>query len=372
MTRLLILICLLYIIGYLTHAIIIGKTVYGDGIYYYSWVRSVVIDHDINFRNEYTYFSANQPITAKGIPGNKYAIGAPLIWYPFYLVTYQIFGGDGYGFIYQIVVGLISVLATSFALLLLYRVLEQQYGQSIGRLAVITIALGTNLWYYGSLDPVNSHALTFFWSTVALAFLMQSSATPATGLAQGLLMLTRTQEIVAAIPAICTYPIRKWPALIGSILLMFSIQIGAWYLVNGTFSSQYLGSEEGFYWFHPQILGVLFSVDNGVFLWTPVFLLGYLGLLLKSFRTRSPVWIGMTVACTLQLYIVASWSTWWQGASYSGRMFLGILPFITFGLAEVYRLLYRILFNTRILIFSLVFPLCTLNLIAIIYFLLRH
>jgi hypothetical protein len=57
-----------------------------DGAYYYVYVRSIVIDHDLNFANEYAYYRlpaiANSP-TPTGLAPNKYAIGPALLWIPF-------------------------------------------------------------------------------------------------------------------------------------------------------------------------------------------------------------------------------------------------------------------------------------------------
>lgn len=372
MNRLLISVCIVYILGYLAHAFILGKTVYGDGVYYFSWARSIVVDRNADFTNEYAYFSVSQPTTDRDIPGNKYAIGAPLVWFPFYLTTFILLGGDGYGQTYQIVVGMVSVLLTCFGLLLLYRTLESTYNRTLSGLAVITTALGTNLFFYGSLDPVNSHAVTFFFSSVALSLLLRQNSAITTGFAYGLLMLTRTQEIISVIPAFMSSSRVKWLKLFIGIITVFSVQLAAWYILNGRFHSQYLDSSEGFTWFSPHILGVLFSPENGLLLWTPAYLMGWIGLLYRSIRTRSSLWIGMTLTVVIQIYVVASWSTWWQGASYSGRMFIGLLPFVAFGLAETFRLLSRILLTIKILVFALIFPLCALNCIAVIFFLLRH
>ena len=74
-------ICAVYVAGFFAHALYLHKTVYGDGMYYYAWLTL-------------------QP--------SKYAIGPALFWAPAYLLTRS-----------QFVVGLTSVLATLFSLILL-------------------------------------------------------------------------------------------------------------------------------------------------------------------------------------------------------------------------------------------------------------
>src|SRR3989344_5630762 len=101
----------LYILLYLALAFFLKKTVYGDGTFYYSWVRSIVIDRDINFANEYANFGV-------AATGNKHPIGAPLFLLPWYAQAHAIIDKTGYEFSYQLLVGFISVLAALSGLIL--------------------------------------------------------------------------------------------------------------------------------------------------------------------------------------------------------------------------------------------------------------
>src|SRR5438552_1720015 len=68
-----------------------GQLLGSDGVYYYVYLRSLVIDHDLDFTNEYTYYhvsTATAPKTPTNLAPNKYAIGPALLWMPFFLAAH--------------------------------------------------------------------------------------------------------------------------------------------------------------------------------------------------------------------------------------------------------------------------------------------
>lgn len=325
-----VLIAAIYVLGFFSHAFFLKKTVYGDGIFYYSWLRSIVVDHDLNFANEYKYSHATQPVTLSGTYGNKYSIGPALLWAPLYMTVHTILRGDGWSFPYQLSVGITSVFAALTGLVLLVRILQKK-SQGIIGLTLLLVAGATNLLFYGSLDPVNSHALSFFAVTLLLALLASPSIEwVAVGVAVGLLASIRLQDVVFGL---LLFPYRKKiqiiPLLYG-LLLSLLPQLAAWYGVYGSLANPYLAGGEGFTFLHPHILPVLFSVRSGILLWTPVVAFGIAGLCI-NFR-KNLAYIAVFV---LELLFVSSWSTWWQGASVSGRMFVSSLPLVAIGLASI-------------------------------------
>src|SRR5262245_20972147 len=55
-----------------------GQLLGSDGVGYYVYARSLAIDHDLDFTNEYAYYrrAFNDPgRTSIGRPANKYAVG---------------------------------------------------------------------------------------------------------------------------------------------------------------------------------------------------------------------------------------------------------------------------------------------------------
>lgn len=352
--------------GFFSHALYLKKTVYGDGIFYFSWLRSIFFDADINFLNEYKHYHVFQPITPKGLPGNKYAVGTAILWSPIYAWAKLVLRGTGYELPYQLAVGAVSVLLSLTGLVLLYRLLTDIYTSKLAILATLCTALATNLLFYGSVDPVNSHGATFFLVCVYLSFLFQKEKNWwLIGASLGLLAATRAQDILFIILAFPYLNRHSIGIFLTSALIAFSPQLLAWYALYGTFlTNPYILGGEGFTTFPPRIVDVLFSLQNGLFLWTPVTLVASIGLFfIKRHR------LILLCVCIGQLLVVSTWSTWWQGASFSGRMFVSVLPILAFGLATVFQLS-----NVRVkkIISFLVFPSIVLNIVLIVFYLSKH
>ncbi|NJP05140.1 MAG: hypothetical protein HC837_05685 [Chloroflexaceae bacterium] len=57
-----------------------GQLIGSDGTAYYAYVRSLVMDHDLDLSNEYAYYDFTEyGITPTGLPTNKYPIGPALL-----------------------------------------------------------------------------------------------------------------------------------------------------------------------------------------------------------------------------------------------------------------------------------------------------
>lgn len=347
-----------YILTFLSHALFLQKTVYGDGIFYFSWIRSVVVDHNINFTNEYSHFGVHAY-------GNKHPIGTPLFWLPWYAQAHAIIQKTGYELPYQLFVGFISVLASISGLILLFRLLTKNFPRTAALLAVLSIAGATNLLFYGSIDPVNSHAISFFAATVFLSFLFSKKVSPfLTGCALGFCALVRPQDSVLGLLA---FPKYNKTFFLGALLAFFP-QLLAWYLLYGTpWTSPYLSGGESFTWWSSHFFDVLFSPTNGLFLWTPITLLAIVGFLFWKDSRR--VWF--ITLFILEVAIIGSWSIWWQGASYSGRMLVSTLPILAFGLTALYAKLAHFHLRSNQIIFAIIGPLSVINVLLIIRFLLR-
>ena len=354
----LLIIAAIYLIGYLSHALFLQKTVYGDGIFYFSWLRSIVVDHDINFSNEYSHFGVN----AKG---NKHPIGAPLFWLPWYAKTHAIIDKTGYELPYQLIVGLISVLAAISGLILLFRLLLFHFSSTSSMLAVLSIAGATNLLFYGSIDPVNSHAISFFAATIFLSFLYSKNVSPfLTGCALGFCSLVRPQDAVLGLLAFPKYS----KAFFLGLIVTFFPQLLAWQALYGSpLISPYLAGGESFTWWSPNFFNVLFSPMNGLFLWTPMALIAILGFIFWKDSRRT--WF--LVLFVLEVAIVGSWSIWWQGASYSGRMLVSTLPILAFGLAALFSKLATQGLRAKQILLAIIGPLTIINAILITRFLLQ-
>jgi len=376
-THLFLCITIIYLLGFFAHAFFLGKTVYGDGIYYYSWLHTISIDRDINFTNEYQQLNGDQPKTIFGTYGNKYTIGPMLLWLPNYLLIHRILRGDGYEFPYQLTVGVTGVLYALTGLLLLYRLLLFQFTPRVSGLVILGLAGATNLLFYGSIDTVNSHALSFFAVSLFLLLLFQKKQNwIAVGTALGLLTLIRPQDCIVGFLII---PFLKKQTGVTSLLStacgvvpFLSIQWYVWRMLYGTWIiSPYFLGNEGFTFLQPHLFSVLFSPSFGLILYMPLVLMGFAGFYFdwKQIADKKYWFLAILLG---QIYLISTWSTWWQGGTYSIRMFVGMLPFFGIPLAICFarlQTLFKHLLPIPILFLT---SLSFLNLIMIIWMLIRN
>lgn len=326
---------------FLAHYWVVGSGVWGDGRYYYSYVRSLIVDGDLNLSNEMEYFGEPAVLTKTGRVANKYAIGPAIFWLPFFLLAHLLIRGDGYSLGYQLLTGLGSVFFGVLGLYFCFLLTSKFFSKKIALIATLGIWLSSNLFFYTVVDPVNSHSLSFFTSSLIvylwlgrLGGLGKLGKIKVLGLLIGILGMIRAQDLMIAIPITAAIywenknDLRK--ALINSINFIIFIFVGflpqlvVWQMIFGEFRSPYLIYGHQFFWLQPKILQALFSQNNGLFYYSPILLLGLLGM------NKSGLFLFF-----VQLYIIASWFIWWGGAAYGGRMFISLMPFFILGLAAM-------------------------------------
>jgi hypothetical protein len=93
-------------------------------------------------------------------------------------------------------------------------------------------------------------------------------------------------------------------------------------------------------WTDPALWAVLFSVNHGLFSWTPVIALAVAGLYLLC--RRSPV-VGTAAIAFLLVswYVNASVADWWAGEAFGARRFVSCFPVFVLGLAAIFDRLRR-------------------------------
>lgn len=384
---------------FLLHYFITEQAVYGDGLYYYAYTHSIFKDHDLNFSNElsHRYDHKHNNSNAKELPGgllpktqngfvaNKYAIAAPIAWLPAFAIAdffanvinhfNKTFPINGYADIYQIFVGLENIFFVAIGTIAVYRFLQKHFSKQIAFLAATTMLLGSNLFYYGSFDVINSHPFSFLISSFFLFYWWGTKERRTrkrwiiVGALIGLLSATRIQDLIfICLPAFELIKNRKkyfmniFLLLLGFFAALLP-QIIVWKILYGTLYSPYVSG--GFSFISPNFFGTLFNSRTGIVFWTPIFLICIFGLvkLIKKQANLARYSIGI---CILEFYLISSWGAWDQGESFGIRMFISIIPFLTIGLAEFLTLLKK-QFSMR-LVYVFCFLTIILNVSLISYF----
>lgn len=365
-----------------------GQLIVGDGIYYYVYLRSAVMDRDLDFTNDYTLyqeFNTTDPrkkqemLTRKtptGMAANFFSVGPALLWSPAFLVAYAAAGwfgqaGDGFSFWYQAPLLFLSIAYGFVGILLMYRVAAGMFTRFAAFVAILGIWLATNVVYYMGVSPSASHVLSLFaaalfvwlwWRKTPYAGAPPADA-PAQararertrldwlvwGLSAGLMALVRWQDALIALLALFEWaadarrelrgggwrgmwsPLLNGALFVAGALLAFAPQMAAWQILYGSPLTAPQGA--GFFQFlRPEMLNVWFSTKRGLFSWSPILIFAVLGWLPLYRRTRL---LGATVVVIfiLETYLNSIVNDWWGGEAFGARRFISLMPFFALGLA---------------------------------------
>ncbi len=348
-----------------------GQLVGSDGVYYYAYLPSLVLDRDLDLANQYARLLpadavARMQPTATGLVPNAYALGPALLWLPFFLLGHGAalllraagapLATDGTGYIYQAPAMAGSIVYGSAGLFLVYRAGRRYFAAGTSAWTAALLCLATNLVYYLIAEPSMSHALSFF--AVAVFFERWLAWRPAPtpgrwallGLAGGLVALVRLPDatylalplldaLAAAAPQGRAALRRLLPGVAAfglAALAAFAPQMAAWQGLYGSpLRSGYLyTSGPTFYWLQPHLAEVLFSPLHGLFTWHPLYLLAALGLICLARRDRRLALL-VVLGLAMQVYVVGAWRDWGQGDAFGGRMFVASLPGLALGLGAL-------------------------------------
>lgn len=317
-----------------------------DRVFYYAYVRSLVIDGDLDFSNEMAIRTPSIPSAVRysdnGTPLNKYPIGMPLLALPFFGLAHVLvlsaaslglthLPADGYSAPYAMAFALAQLFWVLLGMILLYRTVAKYYNPKTAALAVITCWFGTNALYYTAADLMMSHAAALFsiaWCSYQSVRLRDScthwAAWLLVGISSAFVVLVRFQNAVyLLVPGVAalwalgralqTLPtaralLRPLVSLIG-FLLAYAPQLCVWKIVYGSWLA-YTYENESFDWLHPHLVEALFDPNHGLAIWLPALVIGIAGCFLVAVRRRDPIALAAVVALLIHLYVSAAWWYW--------------------------------------------------------------
>lgn len=320
-----------------------------DAIEYFSYLPSLVIDHDLDLTDEYTHFYEEDPegrqgfketfidrSTSTGLKLNFAPIGTAVLWSPFYVAAHVVQGSaDGLSQPYRTAVTLASALYGAIGLFLSYRLTRNFAEPFVCFVAVVALWWATPVAYYMYVAPGMSHAASLF--TVAVFFslwpwVMKSPTAgrwAVWGASAGLMALVREQDLffaaVVIVPAVMgVEPIKRLVAFGASALLVFSPQLLVYQVLNGRpFPSPVV--ERKMFWYSPHFFEVLFSAEHGLYFWSPILLFFTVGGLVFLRRERVAGWILM-IGFLSQVYISGAVDSWTQAGAFGARRFVALTP----------------------------------------------
>jgi hypothetical protein len=360
--------------------------IHGDGIGYYSWLRSIVIDGTLDVRNTIAHYSDGEwkftiQTLNTGYTYNMYGVGCALFWFPFFLISHvfvhtALYLGyhvspDGFSlpYIWSLCAG--SALYGLGTIIITYYICRNTLGlkSRVSLLAVVTVWFSTTFLFYMYCNASMSHTIDSFAYAIFLLAWCKTNDKNTTGSAAlrgaslGLCALVRQVNTVFVAFNLGEYlmlGIRGWQtkdrlfrvrtAII--LILAFSItwwiiffpQLIVWKIVFGQWivGNPYELCEYFTYTFdltRPHILTILFSSNRGLLSWTPITIPAIIGL--WYMRRNHPV-LSYLLASNLfiEIYLVAS--SWVVDGMVNGllvgpgnRVFTNMMPTFALGLAAL-------------------------------------
>jgi len=348
-----------------------GRIIEGDAVQYYAYLRSLVFDQDVNFVNDYQllYRSDGTPnvwldtTTETGHAVNLMSIGPALLWLPFFLFACGLVAllrtagvvipFDGISVPFQLSAGIASIAYATLGAYLCYRACARLCPPAASLWGTLVAWLATPAIYYSLVSPAYSHATSLFvvglfvWTWLRTMEDDRAARYALLGVIGGLAALVRWQNAVILILPMVELvrelrhdqtTLRRAAVHTGALgaasLAAFLPQMFAWKQIYGHWLLTPQG--EGFMrWMDPQVWAVLFSLNHGLFSWTPAVLVAVLGLAVLVARHPFVGWSSVAVVLTT-VYINAAVVDWWAGEAFGARRFISSTPFFALGLTALF------------------------------------
>jgi hypothetical protein len=333
-----------------------------DAVEYFSHVRSLYFDRDLDFANEFEHFGIlgrgdKVRPTATGHRRSIFSVGPALLWMPFYALGDAVAAArgereDGYSAWHIRAVCLASLAYGVAGLWLLHRVLGDLVRPAAAFWASFALLYATFLYWYVVQEAAMSHAASFFMAAAVLAawWPARRALTPARAAAVGALIglaaTVRWQNaVLLLLPAASLLPrLRREPGLAlgpgAAALLAFVLgalpQMLAWKAIFGLYllpdpphGKDFLRLD------HPYLLNTFFSSRHGLLFWTPLLWGAVFGLVALWRRDRFTA-LAVLPPILVMSYVNACSGDWWAGGSFSNRRFDSVLPLLGLGLAAAF------------------------------------
>jgi hypothetical protein len=372
----------------------------GDGVGYYAFARAPLIEHSLDFTEDYRHANESfrgprldengQPKsdfrTPTGHLDNHFSAGPAILWSPFLLLTHAgvLFAramgsavlADGFSAPYRIAMALATALYGFLGLLLSFRLARQYVEERWALLATVAIWWASSLPIYMYFNPSWSHAHSAFavalflwywhktrssrsllqWLLLALITGLMLNVYYPNTMVLTVLVVEAARQYLAAIrrdaragaseiPRVSDLLLRHF--LFGAVVLICLLPtfITRYIVYGGALESGYIPLRDWF-WASPVFLAVLLSSNHGLLVWTPILLFAIAGLIL--FRWHEPRVGAPLLAAFLAFYLfIACYPDWAGISSYGNRFFVSLTAFFILGLGVFLERFARIFHSRR-------------------------
>lgn len=320
-----------------------------------SWVEKANTDRGGELSGTIYQVSTND----EGEPIYFFLIGMAIFYLPFFLIGHgsAAIGGypmDGFSEPYQYALVAGGIVYTIIGLFILRKILLHFFHERVAAIVILILVFATNYSHhlsYKNLETVNILFMLMcwlLWSTIRWHREHKQGYVVQIAVAVVLMWLVKPTEVLAAfIPLLWGVYNRetlraKWQLLknnkrqvfiaLGIALLIALPQLIYWQIRTGHLVyDSYKNAGIGLDLTHPHILNVLFSFRKGWLVYTPVMILGIIGLVIFYRKNRSEAFAPI-LYFVISFYILSSWTEWWYGAAFSCRPVITSYPILAIGI----------------------------------------
>lgn len=305
-----------------------------DRVFYFAYARSLVLDGDLDFRNEIARRPPSSGVRMKdGRVLNRYPIGAPLLSLPAYAATHVAvrtlraagwshLDAGGYGRPYVLAYALAQLAWASLGFWLLYRVGRRFFPPVRAALGVAAAMVSTPLLLYTAADLMMSHAASSFATAWCLLASLRAREEPerswrwcALGAAAVLLVLVRYQNVVyLAAPAVVVARClprgragaRALLATVAGASAFLAPQLLAWRAAYGRWFVHAYAGDVRFDWSPARLVAAL--LDPAILgRWAPLLALGIGACLALGWARRDGLVAASAGGSLAAVVVAAAW-----------------------------------------------------------------
>jgi hypothetical protein len=289
----------------------------------------------------------------------KYTYGVALLNVPFFFLAdvfckvSQLYAADAYTLPYNLLIGMGTLFYTLLGWWLIWKIIRRYFSDAIAAIVLITIGLGTNLYFFSVLNLGMSHPYLFalyalcLYATDTFYRTLKLKYAALIGFACGMITIIRPNEMIVLLFPLL-WNVFSWNTFKDRIKFIFSHtpkflfaaiifivcllpQLIYWKLLSGQFIF-YSYTNETFDFLHPHLKNGLLGFANGWLSYTPIMFFAVAGLFLlpKYFKQSA---LASYLFLPVFIYIIYSWWCWQYINGFGSRPMIDTYPIWTFPFA---------------------------------------
>lgn len=347
------------------------QILYWDIVSYYAYLPATFIYDDLSLEFKDDYQGEHKfTIWAQRAENGNYVIktsmGLSYLYAPWFFIGHLValntdYDAGGYSIPYKIAMQFGVLIYFLIGLFFLRKVLLRYFNKWIASLAMISVILGTNLYYFIAFETTMPHSYDFalfsgfLWFVIRWYDTKKLKFTILIGLFSGLIALIRPTNVIVLI-IFLLWNVKSFHDFVDRIkmflkdykkilimmlafLIIWIPQLLYWKYMSGDWF-YYSYGDEGFFFLNPKIFKSLFSYRSGWLVYSPIMLFSLLGFFNMRKNKLKEAFLPILVFSIINMWVLFSWWCWWWGGSLGLRPLTDSYAFLAIPFAAFLQFIY--------------------------------